>query len=475
MVALVSAMVLSRLFTKADYATYRQTLLVYMFAVPFVMLGFNQALLYFLPRRQDAMRRVLRENLLLLGGGGLVLSLFLVAGGNKLLASWFGNPALEETLLILAPYPLLMFLAAGLPACLLAQERAGQVAVFNVVSRIGLLALVLLPCLLWPWPSPAIIGTVVAAYLTTAVALLLMFRACPSGESRPTLSGIKEQILFAVPLGLAMLTSDVIKRFDKVIVAAMCSSSSFALYVNGAVDVPMLAIVTGSVTSVLLVDFAKLHEENRTAEMIPVIRQAILKCGLILFPVMTGLLAFAPEFMRFLFGPDYEASAPFFCVYLLLIPRRALVFGAIIVATGHTGQLLWQHILLLVVNAVATVVGVMVFGPIGAAIASVGSIYLVALPYQLFLTSRIVKCPMSRLGPWSELCKIMVLSAVPAIALGYFKHLVVLPDYLLLSMGGILFVVMTGALFVCFQLVSLPDLYRRVGNLFSYASTRQRP
>ena len=63
---LIIAVVLSRLFSKADYATYRQTILAYTFAAPFAMLGFQQALYYFLPREQARPRRVLVENLLLL-------------------------------------------------------------------------------------------------------------------------------------------------------------------------------------------------------------------------------------------------------------------------------------------------------------------------------------------------------------------------------------------------------------------------
>ena len=43
LVGLLSAAVLARLFSKHDYATYRQTLLAYTFAAPFVMLGFDRS------------------------------------------------------------------------------------------------------------------------------------------------------------------------------------------------------------------------------------------------------------------------------------------------------------------------------------------------------------------------------------------------------------------------------------------------
>ena len=45
----------TRVFTQVDYATYGQTLLSYQFAAPFVVLGLNQALFYFLPNEKGGL------------------------------------------------------------------------------------------------------------------------------------------------------------------------------------------------------------------------------------------------------------------------------------------------------------------------------------------------------------------------------------------------------------------------------------
>jgi O-antigen/teichoic acid export membrane protein len=49
LVGIASATVLTRVFSQLDYASYRETLLCYTFAVPFVTLGFDRALYHFLP------------------------------------------------------------------------------------------------------------------------------------------------------------------------------------------------------------------------------------------------------------------------------------------------------------------------------------------------------------------------------------------------------------------------------------------
>ena len=456
LVGLVTAAVLARVFSKLDYATYRQTLLAYAFAAPFVMLGLDRALYYFLPTEKDRPRGVLVENLLLLGVGGLVLSVALLAGANELLARRFSNPDLATTLLILAPYPLLMLPAASLTACLIARERVGRVAVFNVVSRLGMLIAVVVPCLIWPLPVVAIGGVVFGALASTTVALVLMFRACAKGDWRPKWSGIRKQVLFSVPLGLAGLAGTISRSVDKVLVAALCAPVSFAVYVNGAMEIPLIAIVTGSVTSVLIVDYAKLYREGRTSEIVALIHRAMVKCALILIPTMLFLLCMAPEVMRLLFGKAYSASAVPFRVYLLLLPLRTLAFGAILMATGNSRHVLIQSVLVVATKTVLTWFAIDIYGPIGAAAASVIIGYFVGLPYFLVVLRAILKCRVGNLFPWAQLFKVGAAGAVGVLGVLAVKHFALAwPDFLVLAGAGLIYAVVTLVLFSYLKLIDL--------------------
>ena len=66
LVGIVSMAVLTRVFSKLDYATYRQTMLAYAFAVPFVTLGLDRIALFFPAGRTRTPSHLLVENLLLL-------------------------------------------------------------------------------------------------------------------------------------------------------------------------------------------------------------------------------------------------------------------------------------------------------------------------------------------------------------------------------------------------------------------------
>ena len=462
LVGLVSAVVLTRLFTQDDYATYRQTLLAYTFAAPFVILGLDRALFYFLPNEKRRARGVLVENLTVLAVGGLGLTVFLLAGGNHLLAGRFNNPALVTALLLLAPYPLFMVPTTTLSACLLARDRAAQVAAYNVVSRLIMLLAVVIPCLFFPRPTVAIVGMVAGAGIAAMIAMTLMFRACDSGDWRPTFGGMRSQIAFALPLGLSTLVGTVSRGLDQVFVAAMCPAATFAVFVNGAMEIPLVGIITGSVTSVLIVDYAKLYKEGRLDEIVRLIHRAMVKCALILIPVMAFLLCMAPELMRVLFGVRYEGSAVPFRIYLLLLPMRTLTFGAIFMATGNSRYILGQAIIQLVGKLLLTSYAISYFGPSGAAMTTVLIAYCATIPYSLVYLCRILNKRALHLFPWMGLLKVGLASFAPLLAVVGLQQLLPVPDLVALLVNGIVYTILTIVLFTWFGFVSIPELYRQL-------------
>lgn len=439
--SLVTAAVLARLFTRSDYAVYRQTMMVYAVAAPFVALGFNQALLYFLPTESDRPRSVLVENLILLTLGGAVLTAFLLLGGNDFLAKRFDNPELARTLLILAPYPLLMLPAGSFSACLLARDRTTQAAIFNVASRLVILVAVLAPVTVWTAPDVAVRGLVGGSLITASGAMWFMFRACREGPWAPTLAGMRRQASYALPLGLATLVGTIDRSLDKVMVSTMCSPVDFAVYVNGAMEIPLIGIVTGSITSVLIVEYRVLFAEGRTDEALRLIHRAMIKGALILVPVMFILMILAPELMRVLYGVTYSESALPFRVYLLLLPIRTLTFGAILMATGRSAYVFVNAGLTLAANALLTYFAIHLFGATGAAIATVSAVYMVAVPFLTLILHRALNCRVCTLYPLVELSKIAAAAIAATLPVWALKSVIQhWADPLVLSLAGSVYI-----------------------------------
>lgn len=411
MAALLSLAVLARVFSVTDYATYRQTMLAYTFAAPLLILGLDRALYYFMPRENERSRGLLLENLLSLTILGALFSLFLLCGGNRLLAWRFNNPSLRESLLILAPYPLVMLPAMTLTACLMARDRVRQVAWFNIGSRIGIVLLVIAATLVWRTPNAAIWGTVGGAVLVLIPSVMLTFRATRGTSGRMRLSSIRQQLGYSVPLGIGGIVDRTAFGLDKIIVAAMSTPELFAIYVNGAIELPFFRILTGSITSVLVPEMTTLCQAGKRRQALELVGRGACKCALLLYPSMFALFFMAPELMTLLFSDTYLESALPFRLYLLLLPLRVMNYGSMFMATGKSYLLMVRSVGDLLCNLVLTIVMVRLWGYLGAAVATLTMMYLWHMPFNTYFIRKIYDVPLARVYPLAGLGKILAICA----------------------------------------------------------------
>jgi len=407
---ILSAAILSRVLTVEGYATLRQTFLAYDAGEPLLEMGLPKALYYFLPGEKKRARGVLIENLLLLSLIGGAFGLFLALGGNRLLAWRFNNPALEQSLLLLVPYALVTLPASALAACLLARGRAVHVAIFSVVERLVLLVLVVGPVLVWHSAEAGVAGTVAGSAVMLVPALLLMFWYTRDGTARPTLRGIWDQFKYSVFLGLAGALGGFTSSLDKLIVSSMCQPEAFAIYANGAIEMPLFGVLTGSVMAVLLPDITRLYKEGRFHEALALWQRAARKCALIVFPVMWFLLAMAPDLMCVLFSAKYADSALPFRLYQTLLPLRVVAWGAMLMAAGKSHLILIQTAVACVLSLVLSVLYVNSIGYIGAVLGTVQVFYMFTTVFHLIVIARLYRVRVREVLPFGILLKMLLVS-----------------------------------------------------------------
>ncbi len=416
LVTLFFAMFLARVFNKEDYSTYRQTFFVYNLLFPFLSMALPTALFYFLPV-EDNKRKVLTENLFMLFVGGLLFAFFTFSIGADIFSDKFHNPALKSTLKTLSVYGIFMFPASAFSAAVLSCDRAEVVAIFNLISRIFILMFVIFIVLLKKNVFSAVASRVLAGVMVSSAAIMVMYSVCKEGSLSITAHGMKNQLFYSFPVGLSRIVGRFSKDIDKLVVSTLTSPSIFATYINGAMDIPFISIVTGSVTSVLLVDYARLYKENRVKQMVELIHRAMFKSGLILIPLMFFFMLEAKDIMIILYGYKYADSASVFRVYLLLLPARTLTFGAILRSVGKTWPILGQPLLTLPINAFFSWLLVKQYGALWAAIVTILTTYLIAIPYYVYWVSKSLNVSSRILFPWKKMAMVFLASlAVFALA-----------------------------------------------------------
>ena len=132
--ALASGMVMARILSQTDLATYRQTMLAYDVAIPLLSLGIDSGLYYFLPTEKNRARGLVLDGLLLMLAMGMLYTVFIALGGNHLLAKRFSNPAIVATLAYLVPLPLIMLPAKLVSSVLVVQNQVSRLTFYNVWS-----------------------------------------------------------------------------------------------------------------------------------------------------------------------------------------------------------------------------------------------------------------------------------------------------------------------------------------------------
>jgi O-antigen/teichoic acid export membrane protein len=225
----------------------------------------------------------------------------------------------------------------------------------------------------------------------------------------------------------------------------------------------LVSVITGSMTSVLMVDYRKLLSDGDNQEVLRLLHRAMIKSGTILIPTMFFLLCVAPEFMSFLYGDRYRGSSSVFRVYLLLLPVRTLVFGSVALAAGRTKELAVVPVIAIAVNATLNYFAIRRFGAIGAACASVFTIYMIGAYGRALIAKKILKCSMWEFIPWGRMCQLFFAGglAVPFVLLTRHQMLG-RSDLLLLLTSSSVFLCICGLSLVYFGFVDAHALRRHL-------------
>gem|GEM_PF-730414 len=423
---LVTAAALTRSLSVGEYATYRQALLLYTAAVPAVTLGVPKALFLALSGEPPGAQRArLAEGAGLLAALGALLGLWLGLWGVGAAAARFGSPGLAALALPVALLALLSAPRLALEPALLCLGATRALVWAQVWAQAAWVVAVVAAA--WAWGGAA--GALWASVAWAAAALLWggaqvrgALRAAGAGAGagagarRPTLQGARRLLAAGVPLGLASLLGTLSQQLDKYTVSALCPPEEFARYVTGALELPIVGVVTGSMAAALLPELTARYKRGDRAGVLALWQGAMRAATLALAPAMWATLWLGEELMAWLFTESYRAAAAPLRVYALLLPLRAAVYGSVLMAAGLSRWVTLTALAALAANALLNALLVPRLGAIGAAWATVGTTYA-SVALTLWPMSRALGVGAGALIPWGGVLRPYALSALPLAAL----------------------------------------------------------
>jgi O-antigen/teichoic acid export membrane protein len=405
-------MILSRTLSSFDYGTYQQVWLFYGLMLPLFTLGLPGSVLYFIPRAQpDRRKTVAFQTLFLLALVGFFFSLATFISAPWV-ANQFNNADLTRYLRIFSLYPLFSLPPKLVNLLMIAEDRPLLSAGLSVLATIT-------TTLFLTWPS--FFGLSLAycfhsanlgALLFLIGTLLFVNRFYRGQRLLWNASLLRRQVAYSVPLGLASVLGVASKQLNKVVVSSSFSPDIYAVYANGAFEIPFIGILTGSLMTVLIPEFVKRLEQGDSAPSVwRLWNEATTKTALLLFPIAGVLFVFAYELMAVMFSPKYLDSAVVFRIYLALAVLRITQYGALLQAMGRTRLILYTSVAGLATNLALSWILVNAMGLAGPAWANVITTYLWALTY-LVIICRLTGTAFSQVLPWKELATIAFFAVV---------------------------------------------------------------
>jgi O-antigen/teichoic acid export membrane protein len=411
--------VLSRVFTTAEFGTYKQLFLLFSTLFGIAQLGMAESLYYFLPGKpRDAGPYVANAIVTLtLAGAGCLALLWATRGP---IAAWFGNQELSDNLILLGLVLAPMLVATMFEIVMISRKQHLKAAVTYAISDLGRTLLFIVPAIGFRSLRGVLVGAVAFGFLRFVVMIVYLRREF-GRDLHVDLAVWRRQLAYALPFALAVGIEVIQMNFHQYVVAARFDAATFAIYAVGCLQIPLVDLVMTSTTSVMMVQMADHARTGRRAPALALWHDTVYKLALLMFPLTAFLIVAARPVILALFTARYLASVPIFMVWTLAVLPTAFAVDGVLRAYAQTRFLLWMNIGRFVLVVVLIAPLLWGFGLAGAVLVTLLATSVAKVAGVMRITS-LLGGGFADAIPWSRLGGVTARSLVAAVPAAWIVH-----------------------------------------------------
>lgn len=339
LVGIISPIILSRVFTKGDYGTYKQVMFVYNSLIMVFTLGLPKAYSYFLPKydksfSKDIINKITHLFILM----GLVFSLFLFTCSG-IIAKALNNNDLSFALKIFSPTPFFLLQTFGLEGIYASFQKTAYFTIYTISTRIFTVIITVLPVFLFHGNYiHAIIGFDLASLVTFILALFMKSLPVREETHKPSNLSYRKILSFSLPLLYAAVWGLAINSTTQFFISRYYGNTAFADFSNGFMEIPFASMVVSAIAAVLLPRLSELENGDSTQkeDIVALWRSALIKSAKIIFPILVFSIVFARLIMVCLYGNTYATSSIYFQIKNTSSLFYIVPFAPIMLAIGKT-------------------------------------------------------------------------------------------------------------------------------------------
>jgi O-antigen/teichoic acid export membrane protein len=415
--AIISSAILSRYFSKQEYGTYKQIIYIYTTLLIIFTAGLPEVFAYFLPRYSiNEGRAIVRKITRTLFLSGAVFSVFLYTASG-LIAVLLNNSELERGIKAFSPIPFLLLPTLGIEGIFSTYKKTIFIGIYNTLTRFLMLLFMVLPVVIFKGSYlTAIYGWVIVSFISLIIAFYFKGIPFKHVESKEASLAYKKIFAYSLPLVSASLWGIAIRSADQFYISRFFGPTIFAEFSNGFIQLPLVSMVTGATSVVLMPVFSKMvNDKSGLHELIAVWRSALIKSATIIYPVVLFFMFFANDIIIILFSKAYEPSTIYFQINMALNFFNIIVFAPLLFSLGKTKIYARIHMFLAVAVWLFEYLVILLFASaIAVAIVSV-SLGILNVIIGVVYIAKILQINLLDLIPYKEIIKIVFHALMVAI------------------------------------------------------------
>ena len=326
-----------RYLDQAQVGVYRQSFQVVGNAGAILSFGFAMSAYYYLSRepenRAAAIFNILLFHFLMGGLACLILFVF-----PQLLGIIFRSEEMTALAPKIGAVIWFWIFSSVLETVAVANREPKHATVFISVAQLGKTILMAAAVIVFHTVEAFLYAAMIQGALQTIVLLGYLKSSFPRFWQSFSFKFFRSHFAYAIPFGLAAMLWIMMSDIHNYFVGHRFSDAEYAIYAYGCFEIPLIATLWESVTSVLIPRMSELELRGERAEMIRLKMRATQKLAFFFFPLYVFLFITAETFITTLFTRDYLASVPIYRINLTLLLLLVFVTDPIIRAFPALGR-----------------------------------------------------------------------------------------------------------------------------------------
>jgi O-antigen/teichoic acid export membrane protein len=163
-----------------------------------------------------------------------------------------------------------------------------------------------------------------------------------------------------------------------IIVSNQLGTKDFAIYRNGAIEIPFFATLYSSITSVAMPQIVVLTKERKIPELMVLKKKISNTVAALIYPVVFFCIINGDVFMELYLGNKYLESGIIFSIYNIAVLIRINAYSDILTINKKPKKIMISNLAALASSIIVTFLLIQIIGPKGAAIAFLISMLLMS-------------------------------------------------------------------------------------------------